>query len=113
MKFKYIIYHRLFDSCEINAFSNSPIKPDQTIRLFSSNYSDFCVFKKYASYNAGDEIWFKPCDVNNANQNKAAKFKWSYNSTSNQIESVGAKNFFGKNLCWQISNLARFGKGNV
>ena len=97
-------------TCVLTSFATSPIKSDQTIRLFDSATSSFCAFKKYSSYNVFDEIWYAPCDVENTNANKAAKYKWSYDATTEMIQSVGAKEIMEKDLCWQVSNLARFGK---
>ena len=94
-------------------FKATIIQPDNTIRLLDQSRPDHCAFKKYASYNSGDEIWYKKCDAENQNQNKAGKYLWNFDESTGQIQSKGAFDLQQKSFCWQISSLTRFGKQRV
>ena len=80
--------------------------------MLDPSRANFCVFKKYADFVVGDEIWYKPCEVTHQNQNRAGKYKWTL-TASGQIQSVGARDLKDKNLCWQLSSLTRFYKQRV
>ena len=97
----------------VTNFSDQIVQPDFSIRLLNNQKPDWCLFKKYSGYNVGDEVWWKSCDVDNANQNKAAKYKWSYDPATGLVSSKGAKDLFGTDLCWRITSLTRFGKQRV
>jgi len=71
------------------------------------------VFKKYASFAAGDEVWYTPCDVNHSNPNKAGKYTWMYNTETLQIQSKGALELKEKRLCWRINNVDKKGKQRI
>ena len=64
-----------------------------------------CFFKKYSSYNNGDEIWIKTCDANNANQNKAGKYWFRYDLTTGRIHLPGSILKAGSTeYCMRITN---------
>ena len=96
-------------SCNLE-FSQTLIQSDHSIRLLDSSRKQNCAFKKYSSYKNGDEIWYKPCDVQNSNPNKAGKYQFSFDPTTGQIKSKGALDSMNKNFCWQVPSLTRNGK---
>lgn len=89
------------------------INEDHTIRLLASNRQDWCVFKKYSDFKAGDEIWYTPCRAGNANVNKARKYTWMYDVETHQIQSKGALEVKNKRLCWRIDNPDRPSKQRI
>ena len=94
-------------------FSNNLTHTDSSIRLFGDPENN-CLFKRYTSYNVGDEIWYKTCDASNANINKAAKYHFRYSPTTRQVFSVGSElKFPDAPLCFRISNLAVISKQRV
>ena len=99
-------------SCNPN-FSTTIIQADHSIRLLDSSRKASCAFKKYSSYTNGDEIWFKTCEADNANANKAGKYQWSFDAATGQIKSKGAKDTLNKNFCWNVANTGRNGKQRV
>ena len=94
-------------------FANTPIQADYSIRLLDAARTGNCAFKKYNSYKPGDEIWYKPCDVSNSNIFKANKYKFTFNETTGQIFSKGAKDQLDLDLCWQVPSVTRTGKQRI
>ena len=96
-----------------NSLGTTLVQSDGSIRMLDSSRAEWCAFKKYSSYRVNDEIWFKPCDVSNANPNKAGKYRFSFDSSTGLVSSAGALDFMQLNLCWRISSLTRYGKQRV
>jgi hypothetical protein len=98
-------------SC-VKQFPSTIIQADNTIRMLDPSRKDHCAFKKYASYKAGQEVWYKKCDAGNANANKAGKYQWTFDSATGLVQSKGAADQ-GKSFCFGIQSLSRFGKQRV
>ena len=94
-------------------FTDTIIQADKSIRLLDSTNQDWCAFKKYTSFVAGDEIWYKPCDVTAANANRAGKYTFAFDAETGLVSSVGASELLGLDLCWQINSMTRFYKQRV
>jgi hypothetical protein len=94
-------------------FTDTIIQADLSIRLLDSTNQDWCAFKKYTSFVAGDEIWYAPCDVTASNANRAGKYTFAFDAETGLVSSVGASELFGFNLCWQINSMTRFYKQRV
>ena len=98
--------------CQLE-FPSTMVNSDRTIRVLDSTRRNHCAFKKYSGYNAGDEIWYKTCDAANANTAKAGKYWWSFDESTGLIKSYGAEISGKGDFCWNINNLARYGKQRV
>ena len=94
-------------------WANTIVQEDNTIRFLDSSRRDWCIFKKYADFKAGDEVWYAPCDVTASNLNKAGKYTWIYNQETKQIQSKGAQELKNKRLCWRIPQTSKLGKQRI
>ena len=94
-------------------WANTIVQEDNTIRFLDSSRRDWCIFKKYADFKAGDEVWYAPCDVAASNLNKAGKYTWIYNQETKQIQSKGALELKNKRLCWRIPQTSKLGKQRI
>ena len=55
-----------------DASSSSLVREDNTIRPF--NHEDWCIYKRWADYIAGQELWVWPCaDAASPNPSKSGK----------------------------------------
>jgi hypothetical protein len=98
--------------CQLE-FPSTMINSDHTIRILDSARRGMCAFKKYSSYNADDEIWYKNCDAGNTNTAKAGKYWWSFDESTGLIKSLGAEVAGKGDFCWKINSLTRYGKQRV
>ena len=85
---------------------NDFVYPDQTVRPFgdSNDTEGWCVYKRWAEYASGQELWMWPCaDAASPNSNKAGKYWWSYDESTGQVRSEGS--FLQrphKPFCWFV-----------
>ena len=100
-------------SCKTEWSMTTMINEDHTIRFLDSSRQDWCVFKKYSDFKAGDEVWYTPCYADAANVNKAGKYTWMYDVETHQIQSKGALDLKNKRLCWRINNPDKLGKQRI
>ena len=86
--------------------STNFIHSDKTIRPFndSNDANGFCLYKRWADYVSGQELWMWPCqDATHSNTNKAGKYWWSYDSTTGLIQSEGSYILRPhKPFCWFV-----------
>ena len=95
-----------------NSFTDTFVREDKSIRIFGSDSETTCVYKRWGSYKAGDDLWLWPCEADHDNPSKAGKFHWSYDSGTGLVKSVGSESQ-GVPMCWTIQSNLRYYKQRV
>lgn len=80
----------------------SPVQEDGTIRFPGS--PNMCVYKRWNDYKLAQDIFAWPCDdINSSNAVKQGRLKWSYNSTTGLVKSIGSEEMRpSKPFCWNL-----------
>ena len=74
-------------------FYEDTLYDDQTIRPFgdTNDATGWCLYKRWADYVSGQELWMWPCqDSALSNWKKAGKYWWSYDENTKQVRSEGS-----------------------
>ena len=88
--------------------SSNPIHPDSTIRPLGafpdSESTNYCIYKRWNDYVAGQELWLWPCaDATHQNIKKSGKYRWNFDNTTGLIKSMGSEELRpNKPFCWYI-----------
>ena len=108
---KHNVYRRILLYLLVSINTNNAhlnlVDSTNTVSLFG--FENLCLFKKYTSYAKGQEVWFQDCtDSSHANQNKAGKYHWEYDSVSGLITSIGSRiKNSGNPFCLKINSVSR------